>query len=119
MSEFPMPKCRYVTTLYVHNEFVSFLNSCSYLLGVQTANVTNLSASTISHSGNLNASIINVCLITKLSYINSGLNQNLTIISTKLNLNLMKNVCFLLDLYVITMGYAPTLSFTGWGLHRM
>ena len=57
-----------------------FINSCSYLLGVGTANVNHLN--------------VNTSLLTNLSCINSGLNHNLAIIANQWNLSLYTNVFF-------------------------
>ena len=61
---------------------ISFVNSCSYLLGVGTTQINNLNVSTISNLGNLNVFRRNTSLITNLSciVINSGLNKKLEII---------------------------------------
>ena len=54
MPKFPMPKCKIFTNLYVDKEFVSFINSCWYLLGVGTANMTFLKVRTICNLRNSN-----------------------------------------------------------------
>ena len=63
------------TIFYVDNEFVSFVNSCSYLFGVVTAQMNSLNIYTINNLGSLNVSMNNTSLITNVSRINSGLNQ--------------------------------------------
>ena len=39
-------------SLYVYNEFITSVNSCSYLLGVNNAQIINLNASTITNVAN-------------------------------------------------------------------
>ena len=89
---FQCQNASYFTNLYVDNEFVTFVNSCSRLNSVEFANIRNFNVSTKSNSANSNGSTLNKSLITNLLCINSGLNQNLTIISNQLNLSLNCNV---------------------------
>ena len=75
MPKFYMSNASIFTNLYLGKKFVSFINSCSYLLGVGGAK--------------------NISLITNILCINSVLNQKLDIIANKLDLSLDTNVCFL------------------------
>ena len=84
----------FFTNLYVDNEFITFINSCSHRNGVEYANISHLNVRSISYLGKLNVSIINASLITDLSGIYSGLNQNLAIIANQINESLNTNVCF-------------------------
>ena len=67
-------------------QIMNFVNSCSYSLGVGTAQINNLNVRAINNLGNLNADTINTSLITNVSCINCELNQNLDIIANRLNL---------------------------------
>ena len=50
--------------ILVHNELFSFVNSCSYLLGVRNADISYLNVSNITNLGNLNVSTINTSYVT-------------------------------------------------------
>ena len=55
--------------LYVDNEFITFINSCSYLLGVNNAKIMSLNVSTITNVAKINVSVINASLITIFSLV--------------------------------------------------